>query len=249
MRKFYLYIFMLVATLFVLGSCEKDLDSEGISKITYFPTFTMQGEPEMVVNVGSTYSEPGVTAIENGKNLEIKTTVTADFFGNNGSINTNSPDRYIINYSAINSDGFPGSTERVVYVVNTGDLKTSIEGLYTTTIVRNGVVSAQYQDLGFVMIKKVDGNNYEITDAIGGYYDLGRGYGAGYRASGLIITANNIEAGDFSFTSTEVGTFGGPVVMTSMSVDPATKTISFASEWDSGTTLYVFEVTLTQVQF
>ncbi|MCK9206978.1 MAG: DUF5012 domain-containing protein [Salinivirgaceae bacterium] len=232
---------------FGLGSCEKPYDTEGLSKVTYYPDFTMTGESVIFINLGGTYTEPGVIAEENGSEITVTTSVVGDFFsGSVSAVNTNTADKYILTYTATNSDGYSGNVAREVYVVSTGDLTSSIEGLYTTSITRNGTTSAQYTDLSYVMIQKTGANTYAISDAIGGYYDLGRGYGAGYRATGLTITANNIAANDFSFSGpVGVGAFGGSCEMTLMSVDATAKTVSFTSVWDAG---YTFEVVLKQVQ-
>ena len=44
----------------------------------------------------------------------------------------------------------------------------------------------------------------------------------------------------------EVGGFGGDATITSMDVDPTSKTINFKSTWPTGP--YTFQVTLKQVQ-
>jgi hypothetical protein len=232
--------------LLTTSSCEREKDSEGISKITYFPDFKMTGDEVIFLNKGTAFTDPGVKAYENGIEIPVRQSVTGDYFPAN-AIDVNMPNKYIINYAATNKDGFDGSTSRIVFVVATGDLITSIEGLYTSTIVRNGVSSPNYTDLEYVMIRKAGDNTYEISDAIGGYYDIGRGYGAAYRATGALITANNISANDFDLgPSFGVGAFGGTASITSFSVNAATGTITMVTDWDAG---FTFEVTLKQVKF
>jgi hypothetical protein len=236
---------LLAISLIAVMSCEKKIDSDGLSKITYYPNFTMNGDAEMLLSVGADFTDPGVVATENGNEIPNTVTVTGDFFsGAVSSVNTDVADKYIINYSATNSDGFAGTISRSVYVYNTGDLVNSIEGLYTSTIYRSGAL--KFVDLPYVMIVKTGTDEYTITDAIGGYYDIGRAYGATYRASGLTIIANDISANDFSFSpaSIGVGAFGGVLDGFVMTVDPITKTITLDSSWDAG---YTFNVILTQV--
>jgi hypothetical protein len=230
----------------ILASCGEK-KSANISGITYFPSFTMNGDAEYYLSVGDPFTEPGVTAEENGVEIPVTTSVVGDFFGYSGdAVNTDAADKYIITYTATNSDGYPGTASRTVWVIETGDLVNSIAGLYTSTVVRNGSASAQYTDMEYIMISDNGDGTYNLSDAIGGYYDLGRAYGADYRAAGLVITANDIPGNDFSFNDPiGVGAFGGSLLMTAFSVDAGSKTISFTSDWDSG---YVFEVTLTQVQ-
>jgi hypothetical protein len=100
----------------------------------------------------------------------------------------------------------------------------------------------------YVIISKTGNNKYKLTCGIGGYYQLGRAYGIDY-ASPAEITANNISANDFTFSPFVVGGFGGPGRFTSFTVNPASKTINFTSEWVANpTTTYTFVVTLKQVQ-
>lgn len=236
--------YLLIALLaFGLWSCEKKYDE--FYRITYFPEFVMSGSEVVFHTFGTSFTDPGIKATEGGQEIPVTTVISGDFFGAS-SFDANTADRYLYTYTATNSDGFDASTSRLVYNVKTGDMVNSIEGLYTSTIVRNGVVSAQYRDLKYVLIAK-SGNSYKISDAIGGYYDIGRAYGAGYRASGMTITAKNIAANDFSFAPATigVGAFGGSLVMDYMKVDAAAKTIEFQSIWDAG---YTFKVTLKQVQ-
>lgn len=237
-----IYLLTVVLSLALWG-CDKEYEEH--YRITNFADFEMSGDEVIYNQFGEAFNDPGVVATEAGQEIDVTTSVSGDFFGG-ASFDPNFSDRYIYTYTAINSDGYPGSVERQVYNINTGDLTNSIEGLYTSTVVRNGSTSAQYTDMEYIVIAKKSDDTYVISDAIGGYYDLGRGYGAGYRAQGMTITANNIASNDFSFGSAiGVGAFGGSLVMESMSVDAASKTITFASKWDAG---YDFVVTLTQVE-
>ncbi len=236
-------IYFLTAILsLTFGGCEKEYEEH--YRLTFFPDFEMEGDAVIFNTFGSDFTDPGVTASEAGEEIPVTTSISGDYFGAT-SFDANASDRYIYTYSATNSDGYAASTSRFVYNVNTGDLVNSIEGLYTATVVRNGASGAQYTDMEYIMIAKGAGNTYKLSDAIGGYYDIGRGYGAGYRAPGMIITANDISADDFGFGSAVVGGFGGAVTMESMTVDAANKTIVFTSSWVFG---YTFVVTLKQVQ-
>lgn len=230
----------------ILASCGEK-KSANVSSITYFPEFAMNGDAEYFLSVGEAFTEPGVTAEENGVSIPVTSTVAGDFFGYSGdAVNTDAADKYIITYSATNSDGYDGTTQRTVWVIENGDMVNSIAGLYTSYIERNGDVgNPQYTDLAYIMISDNGDGTYNISDAIGGYYDLGRGYGADYRAAGLVITATDIPGNEFSFNDPiGVGAFGGNLTMTEFIVNAGTKTINFTSEWDFG---YTFVVTLTQV--
>jgi len=243
MKKFkiaYLVTAILSITLF---GCEKDYEEH--YRITYFPDFVVNGDAVVYNTFGESFTDPGVIATEAGEELPVTTVISGDFFGGT-SFDANTTERYLFTYSAVNSDGYTGSVSRQVYNINTGDMVTNIEGMYTSTVVRNGSTGAQYTNMQYIVISKGSGGTYKLSDAIGGYYDIGRGYGADYRAQGMTVTANDIASNDFSFGSDiPVGAFGGSLTMVSMTVDAASKTITFTSDWDAG---YTFVVTLTQVQ-
>lgn len=226
----------------LLWSCQKD--TENISRITYFPTFDYKGESVMLQPMGTAFVDPGVTASEDGVDLPIEVSVVGDSGYKGTTVDSNAADKYTISYSALNSDGFPGSQERVVFVAKTGDLVNSIEGLYTSTVVRSGKTGPQYTNMKYVIISKTGDNEYVLSCGIGGYYSIGRNYGSAYLATAT-ITANNIAANNFSIPDYTVGSFGGVVTMSSFKVDAANKKIEFTSAWDSG---YEFVVTLNQVQ-
>jgi len=237
-----IYLFSLLLA-FAFSACEKDY--EDLYTVTNYADFEMQGD-EIVFNpFGTPFTDPGVTATEASANLPVTTTILGDYFSGSASFDPNVADRYIYTYSATNSDGYPGTTTRYVYNTPTGDLVNSIEGLYTSTVVRTPGAAGDYTDMEYVMIVKTGDNTYELSDAIGGYYDIGRGAGAAYRAPGLAITATSIPGNQFTFDTAEVGTFGGVVTMNTMTVDPVAKTIVITNAWDVG---YTFEITLTQVQ-
>ena len=240
-------IVLFIMSSFFMMSCEDDLESEGVSRVTYYPTFNMQGSPEVFLSSGATFADPGVTATEDGKSLEVSTSVVGRYFGYSGvSVPDPVPaDVYLVNYSAKNSDGFDGTTGRMLYVAKSGDLVSSIEGVYTSTVVRNEVSAAPYTEMKYIVIKDNGDGTYNISDGIGGYYDFGRGYGDAYAAKGVKVTANDIAANDFTYPAAfPVGLFGGTAEMSGMTVDPTNKTITFSTEWSFG---FTFVVTLKQV--
>jgi hypothetical protein len=240
---------VLASASLTLTNCE-DKESEGVSRVTQYATITLNGDDPMFVKAGTPYEELGAVAKEGDTDVEVNIDYSGTYFnGTVGSIDTDQADIYQVTYSAVNKDGFPGSHVRTVVVAGEGDLVNSLEGLYTSTVVRTpggGPADADYTDREWVVINKVDDNTYQISDAIGGYYDFGRAYGPGYAAPAT-FTVNDIASNDFNFEPFTVGTFGGEGVITSMEVDPATKTIHFKADWDGGP--YTFDVTLTQVDF
>jgi hypothetical protein len=102
--------YLIILTAFVLSftSCEKE--TEGISKETIFPIMTRNGDEFIYLTKGATFSDPGVTAKEGATELTVST---------KGTVNTNAVGVYTLTYSAMNSDGFPGSILRKVVVSET----------------------------------------------------------------------------------------------------------------------------------
>ena len=235
-------IFLFLCGVLLFTACEED-SSSNVSRVTNFPTFTLLGDEVMFVPKGSTFVDPGVLVTEGGVEIPYETSVSGAFRGGT-TVDTNVDDVYTVTYSAVNADGFAGQASRTVIVYDNGDLSTSIAGLYTSTVVRNGVVSAQYQNLEYVLIWSEGGNNYHMSDGIGGYYAIGRAYGDAYAAP-MDIIANDIPTNNFTIPDYTVGTFGGTVTNTDFTVNAEAGTIHFVSDWDSG---YTFDVTLTQVQ-
>lgn len=247
-----LKIFLAMTGILLLNSCEKDKESADLSRVTNYPTFDMQGDELIFHNEGTPFEDPGVTATEAGVDLEVNKSVHGTYRSASlPEVDADMADHYVITYSAQNQEGFTGSVTRDVWVATTGDLVNSIEGVYTSTVERDGVSAPEYTDMEYVLIWKNEDGTYGISDGIGGYYAMGRNYGIAYVAEGVEITANDIPSNDFSFNNPfPVGAFGGSAEMKDMVVDPGAGTITFTTDWDAGGgTMYSFDVTLTQVQF
>lgn len=105
MMKIYKYS-LLIVSLLIFFSCEKE--TEGVSRVTEFATFEMEGDAFMFVLANSSFTDPGVIAFEGDTEIDVEVI---------GTVNTAVPDVYTIQYSAKNSDGFPVSIVRNVAVV------------------------------------------------------------------------------------------------------------------------------------
>ncbi|MFT7592026.1 MAG: hypothetical protein ACI9UJ_001955, partial [bacterium] len=170
-----LILLSLLAVCFV--GCKDD--AESISRVTNYPDFTMNGDDFIIHQLGDAFTDPGVTATEAGVDITV-TSSASGLYQAGSSVDVNTSDEYHLSYSATNNDGFAGSVGRTVIVANNGDLTTSLEGLYTSTVVRNGSASPQYTDMAYVLVWKNADGTYEMSDGIGGYYNMGRGYGPNY---------------------------------------------------------------------
>ena len=229
---------------FILSGCNNEPEVSNISRITYFPEFSYEGGDFALVPCNSGFVVPPVTATESGNPIPV-TVSTIGLLGPVDGVDPNKADNYVETSSAVNADGYAGEVVRSFWVACTGDLVNSIEGLYTSTVARNSP-TPRYFDLKYILIRKVGDNTYEVSNADGGWYEFGRALGPAYRSAGATVTAVDIPSNTFTFgPAVPVGTFGGTIALTSMTVDPATKTIVFTSDWaDFG---YVFTATLKQV--
>ncbi len=235
-------ITLLVIASAFFASCEAD-STANVSSITNYPLLKLKGASTLFVVQGGSYSDPGVDATENGVAIQATTSGTGNYRGTT-SIDTNKSDHYSQVYTATNKDGYKASASRDVFVYKNGDLVNSIEGIYTSTVVRNGSSGAQYTNMKYVLIWKNADGKYQMSDGIGGYYNIGRAYGFGYIAGPVTITANDIPNNNFTVSPFIVNSFGGAGTMSSINVNPSTKKITYSTAWN----IYTFEVTLTQVQ-
>ncbi|MDB4107613.1 DUF5011 domain-containing protein [Bacteroidia bacterium] len=234
-------IIILIIVAFAFTACEKETTG-GLSKVTNYPLFELEGGDVVFLAKGEAYNEPGIIATENGEEIPVVNSVSGAY-RNGDVLDPSVSDCYDLMYTATNADGFDGTAHRTVYVVETGDMVSSIEGLYTSTIVRNGAL--RFSDLSYVLVWKNDDGTYEFSCGFGGYYEIGTGYGLGYKSGGCIVTANDIASNDFSITDYSNDGFGGDITNATLTVDAATKTMNLVSDWSFG---YTFEVELTQVE-
>lgn len=176
------FIFLLSAALLILAtSCEKT--SKGLTRITYYPIITLQGENPYVVQLGGSYTEPGFTATLDGEDYSSKVTINSD-------VNASIPGIYSVTYSAVNPDGYSSSVTRDVYVLNPG-------GVANVYLAHCWMGTRDYKNIPTVISPVSDGV-YEIDDMCGGFYYAGRypGYEPTY----------DFHA-DTQFTLNEDGTF------------------------------------------
>jgi len=129
MKKYIIYIGFTLVGMGII-SCNKDgfnykTGYVGISKITYYPIFNINGSPDTSIIVGKSYIDPEVTALQGTTKLKVTTS---------GTVNINQVGIYTLNYSATNSDGFPGTATRIVAVLPSAEAPgVDISGAYTYT--------------------------------------------------------------------------------------------------------------------
>lgn len=181
---------LLIGLIVTFTSCDKT--SDDTSKVTNFVNFEMKGESMMLIALGSTYTEPGVIAME-GENDITSTMKTT------GTVDASKAGVYHISYSAKNMDGFAKSIQRTVYVYDP-TITTDISGTYTTAAgsrrywIEDG---AEVPCVGYkVTISELAPGIFNVSDLMGGYYDQGLNRGSAYAMEGTIKlnSDNTIEA-------------------------------------------------------
>ena len=180
-----------------MTSCTNDPD--GLTQITYYPVFTLEGGSVYTIGVGQTYTDPGYTAIEGTEDVTSKVVITiADIDGQPVSaISTAEPTLYTVTYTAVNADGFSASTQRTVFVYDPA-VTTSIAGTYSTDMTETkyganknpfSAYAANYgntdQCTGIEFTELAPGIYY-VNDIFGGWYEQIRGYGANYAMTGYV---------------------------------------------------------------
>jgi hypothetical protein len=252
MKKLILSI--LVACAFLV-SCESDTTGN-VSKVTYYPEITVLGDETVFVPQGGTFTDPGAIATAGEDEIPVVVTAKGVYRGEN-TLNTNVPDEYIVKYTATNADGFNISGSRKVIVYKTGDLVNSIEGVYISTVKRNGSLLNPAQgssvNMKYIYIWKNTDGTYQVSDAFGGWYAIGRRLGISYATQGGKINAVDISTNSFTFPGAPANLtnpgFGGAAELTGVFVDAAQKKVVLSSHWLAPpATNYAFESTLIQVQ-
>ncbi|MER2996021.1 DUF5011 domain-containing protein [Pontibacter populi] len=146
---------------FTMVACEKDDETANISRVTTYAEFDMSGDQFVSLVQGETFTDPGVTALEGETELDVTAT---------GTVDTSTPGVYVITYSAVNSDNFPGTITRTVAVLPEPEQEgVNIAGTY----VRNGVTST-------------------VTKLAPGFYLMSNIYGSPLIAA-YIITTNGTD--------------------------------------------------------
>lgn len=107
------------ALMFTIISCSDEAPIA--SKVTDYAILTFNGDGLMVINEGTPYTEEGAVAHAGDKELEVETS---------GTVNSNKPGVYKVNYSAINADGFPSSITRTIVVLSTAPSAINLEGTF-----------------------------------------------------------------------------------------------------------------------
>ncbi|MEJ7646259.1 MAG: immunoglobulin-like domain-containing protein [Chryseolinea sp.] len=147
--KFNSYKILVFVALVALAGCERDLETEGLSRITYYPVFKMEGEQWNTIAVGGTFTDPGMTATEGEQEIEVQ--VSGD------AVDVNTPGVYTIEYTATNKDDYSVTDYRYVGVIDPTAAATDLTGQYKRTAGAQGVATITKLAPGFYYSDNVGG--------------------------------------------------------------------------------------------
>ena len=151
MKKILAYLLMPVLAVAVWSS---DKSTEGLTRITYYPTLEVLGESTVIVNVGENYADEGCYAELNGEDVSSEVIVTSN-------VNYSKPGVYSISYIIYNADGFSSTASRTVYVVDPDNIATLYLGESMTS-------TRHYYDALIYITDNGDGT-YHLDDLMGGF--------------------------------------------------------------------------------
>ncbi|MBT1685768.1 immunoglobulin-like domain-containing protein [Dawidia soli] len=153
-HRFYIVSALFLAVALLYG-CDEE-STGGVSKITYYAEITLTGDQWNSIPQGGTWTEPGVKATEEGAEIEVTT--------GGDVVNPNVPGVYVIEYTAVNRDGFPATQYRYVGVISPDVAGSDLTGKY----------KRDAGDQGISTVTKVAGKaNLYQTDNIGGVKEPG----------------------------------------------------------------------------
>lgn len=189
MKKIFYSILIGSAFLFNMTSCEKEI--EDLSVVTYYVDLQLNGDKQMWIELNSQFEDPGFTATEKGEDVASKVKVS-------GEVQTDKVGYYVLEYSAVNKDGFATSDTREVFVYDPTNVD-DYSGTYSVEGTRNssGTID-EFSDFE-IKIEKMNPGFYEFSDFLGGYYSQGRSYGDDYNLTGYASISAEGVTGLYSY--------------------------------------------------
>lgn len=224
-------IFTALSAIFLLSlvGCQK-ITTEGVTRTTYYPVITLDGGT-VILALGSPYVEPGYSATLNGEDVTSQVEVK-------DNIDNTTPGQYKVSYSAVNSDGFRATSSRDVVVVGPG-----FENFYYSEV--QNVSGTRHYYNAPITIKHIEGNQYLISDLLGGLYF--HGIYPGYEPTYDFHAESVIELNqDNTITLVQEGKWyfydpADPLTIQVGIFDPATKSVHLEVGF-SGTTSYIIDM-------
>lgn len=145
MKKFLISAYAILGMIILMGSCEST-DTANVSFVTTYPVIELEGDEIMVVGLGTDYTEPGAMAKVGEEDVELETA---------GTVDSNTPGVYPVNYTATNSDGYSRTATRQVVIYDPATDAVDLSGSYiraatgvTVTVTKTGPSTYHINDAG-----------------------------------------------------------------------------------------------------
>ncbi len=213
MKKNLLYTMLFAMVALLVTSCG-DKETEGQSRLTYYPTIDLEGDTYLVWDKGTPWVEPGYVSTLGGEDVTGEVAIS-------GTVDVNSSGIYTLTYTTKkNEDGFDATASRTVVVL---DPESSVEGFYLNQATSNRNGTAYGKDFEVLVIDNGDGT-ITVDDLLGGWYCQRAGYGTRYAMSAVIGLA---EDGTMSLLSSFVPGWGDGADSLEGKFDAATSTFNF----------------------
>lgn len=180
MKKYILSLAIPVLAL-MMGGCSKD--TEDTTWVTYYPQMTMKGDTYMNWEAGKAFQDPGVTIVMNNEDVTDQMVLSTQM-----NLSDPQPGFYTLTYGFTNPDGIVANSTRYVAVYSAED---PIAGYYATDPESNRSGTAFAVGQFFPIKVQATNGGYAVNDLLGGYYDLGRGYGSNYALPGVLSVDGN----------------------------------------------------------
>ena len=171
----------------VLTGCKKD-ETDNLSRVKSYPSISLVGNEYYVINVGETFTDPGVKAALAGE--AIQPTIT-------GTVNTATPGLYTITYSAVNTEEDEVSAVRSVIVTDPAVNNLNLSGNFQ----RTGFALSPVTKVGTKGLYRLD--NFGFTNAP----NLFTAYFVQITPSRIVVPAQTIEGLGYTTFSSAAGTF------------------------------------------
>lgn len=233
MKKY--FSILLAGAALAFTACESN-DTEGLTSIEYYPTFTLEGGNVVYLSLGESYTD-NFTCTYMGEDYSSNARVIiTDMVGDRvKAVSTDSPNIYTIYYSAVNPNGYAWSESRTVFVFdpnNTVDISGVYDCDYDKSVYMTGLTfNEMTADRGYPSVPSVCKVSlvvpgiYEVSDLFGGWYAGIRGYGERYEMKSTILLN---EDNTFSLISSHVSSWGDSLDGIEDAVyDPETKSLSW----------------------
>lgn len=139
--------FMLVLLpMLIMASCDKETENVSTEVVVSFPSITLNGDAVVKLSVGEAYTDAGATLTD-----DVSGDVT-DIEPVSNNVNTAQPGLYVVQYSALNANGFEATAARIVAVTN-------VSG----TTDRSGIYNRPATNIDCIITKLFDGV-YEVRN-------------------------------------------------------------------------------------